>query len=239
MLAVATALTSLPDVLNGAGAPVFRMWNDPSDILVASWFAALLPPLDESTQDSAVATWIEAARGGDREAARNLYRQFVPVVFRVARSICRSDAEAEDVVQDTFVQGLSNLSRYRPMPGVRFQSWLLAIARNAARKRMRWHRRAVLLDQDIDVSSGDVGADVRLEHARNRQALLRALGELPDREREIIALRYASELRWAEVAVIVGLSEANVRKICERVRDKLIVRVQELLASSTGEMNDE
>jgi len=39
--------------------------------------------------------------------------------------------------------------------------------------------------------------------------------------------------------VIVGLSEANVRKICERVRDKLIVRVQELLASSTGEMNDE
>jgi len=142
------------------------MWNDPSDILVASWFAALLPPFDESTQDSAVATWIEAARGGDREAARNLYRQFVPVVFRVARSICRSDAEAEDVVQDTFVQGLSNLSRYRPMPGVRFQSWLLAIARNAARKRMRWHRRAVLLDQDIDVSSGDVGADVRLEHAR-------------------------------------------------------------------------
>lgn len=206
-------------------------WTNTLDRALASWFSAVFPSSDLPADEAQVLTWVEAARQGDSAASNSLYRRYVAQVFRMLRPMCLSEAEAEDAVQDTFVQALLNLQSYHPTPGLRFQSWLFAIARNNARKRMRWHRRVVLTDIEPESSgSPDLGADNRLELERNKHALLTALGELPEREREIIGLRYGGELSWSEVAQIVELSDANVRKICERVRGKLVARVQELLA---------
>ena len=60
-----------------------------------------------------------------------------------------------------------------------------------------------------------------------RRALLAALAELPERERRAVSLRYGAELPAAEVAELLGLSEANVRKICERARARLAERLGE------------
>ena len=64
-----------------------------------------------------------------------------------------------------------------------------------------------------------------------RAALLRALAELKPREREIVSLRYGSELNATEIAAQVGMEPANVRKILERVRARLGERIEALMKS--------
>ena len=202
-----------PVAVRRVRAPAFSQQQHGIDALVTFWFASLSPQPDTRVDDSELAQLVQAAQGGDWAASHKIYRQCVAMVFRTVRSMCRSEAEAEDVVQDTFVQALSGLSGYRPRPRVGFQSWLVTIAMNGARKRMRWHRRVVLTDDEPEVAANDqMTADEQLQQARNKRALLTA--------REIVALRYACGLGWAEVAQLVGLTESNVRKIGERLRGK-------------------
>jgi len=72
----------------------------------------------------------------------------------------------------------------------------------------------------------------RLDHDKERTALLRALAEMTDRERAIVSLRYGSELDASEIARILGLEAANIRKILERTRSQLGARLDALLNQS-------
>ena len=61
-----------------------------------------------------------------------------------------------------------------------------------------------------------------------KNALLEALAELPERDRAVLSLRYGGELSAPEVAQALGLSAANVRKICERRRAELLAKLAPL-----------
>ncbi len=203
-------------------------------------FAALAGALSASRTDpadeEAVQRLVSSARQGERSAARELYSLHVARVYRVVRSMVSSDADAEDIVQDTFLKALGSLDRYARRPGVRFVSWLLAIAVNNVRKRAAKLGRlesvepgtlAAHLDPDADSDPLASG----LDQARLGQQLLLLLAELPDRDRWSLTLRYGGGLSAAEVAGICGLSEANVRKICERQRRRLLSRLEQALGS--------
>jgi RNA polymerase sigma-70 factor (ECF subfamily) len=73
-----------------------------------------------------------------------------------------------------------------------------------------------------------------LDRARQRGALLIALGELPERERAIVSLRYGAELNASEIAAAVGIEPATIRKILERVRARLGARIEALLSPERG-----
>lgn len=201
-----------------------------ADLALAFWFAALGGPEAGASADEAeVQRLVEAARRGDRDAGRRLYQASVRPVFRAVRALVRDEAEAEDVVQEAFVRALSDLSRYRPRPGARFASWVAAIALNVARRRARWWRRAVGDDRGAERADERAGPDDALDAERRKAVLLRALAELSPRDREVVSLRYGAELTAAEVGQALGLGEANVRKICERQRTKLLERLEALL----------
>ncbi len=148
--------------------------------------------------------------------------------------MCRSEAEAEDVTQETFVTVLTQLHRYRRREGARFVAWVLTIARNTAHRSAR-HRRMVPVDPDTlspmvpDRDDGDDPTAHALDLQRHKAVLLRALAELPDRDREVVSLRYGGDLRAPEVAEVRGISPANVRKICQRRKPELLARIEELL----------
>ena len=76
-------------------------------------------------------------------------------------------------------------------------------------------------------------ADV-LDRARQRRALLVALGELPGRDREIVSLRYGAELNASEIAATLAIEPATVRKILERARTRLGARIEALLSPDGG-----
>jgi RNA polymerase sigma-70 factor (ECF subfamily) len=168
---------------------------------------------------------VRRARGGDTEAMAALYTAHVHRVFRAVRALCRSEAEAEDVVQDAFIKAFASLGSYEARPNRRFLAWLSTIALNAARNRLtRGARRRELAREDAarDVKEAPATPEEQMLRAEARGRLLEALGGLSTRDREVVSLRYGAGLEAAEVAELCGLSAANVRKICERQRRRLL-----------------
>ncbi len=196
-------------------------------------FALLLGggPASERSEDE-VQALVDAARGGDRRSAESLYVLYAARLFRAVRPLCFSDAEAEDMVQDTFVKAFGALDRYQPRPGVRFVAWLSTLALNTTRKRARRRRFEIPTDPpERSVGSEQDTVDAA-DRARLRQILLEALDALPERDRQVVALRYGAELSAPEVAEVVGISAANVRKICERRRAELLQRLSRKASKS-------
>jgi RNA polymerase sigma-70 factor (ECF subfamily) len=175
-------------------------------------------PVDEEH----IQGWIRAARVGNSRAARELYAHHVARVFRAVRPLCASDADAEDVTQDAFVDALSNLVRYSPREGSRFVSWLLTLALNRARKRHAQGTKVQPTEDKHLTQARDAGAQSPEGARLTKSALLKALSTLPERDRRIVCLRYGAELTAEEVEQVTGVGAANVRKICERQRAALL-----------------
>lgn len=187
------------------------------------FFATFYTGPDEGpADDGEVQALVRAARVGNARAARRLYALHVARVFRSVRPWCASEAEAEDVTQDTFVRALGSLVKYEPREGVPFIAWVLTIAMNLARK---GRARAAKVEDDAEVEDAGDSA-LSASDVLMKRRLLAALAELPERERRIVSLRYGGELSADEVAEVVGVSAANVRKICERQRQVLLQRLE-------------
>jgi RNA polymerase sigma-70 factor (ECF subfamily) len=205
---------------------------------LASFFATLNSGLrgdDEPLAEDAVLRLVDEARAGDTGARQTLYLHHVDRVFRTVRGMLRSDADAEDATQDAMLAVLTSLHKYRPRPDTRFAAWVTTIAVNTARRRFRRRRPEVTATGELPETSGD-GTDPAdaLDRARRRRALLIALAELPEREREIVSLRYGAELNATEIGTAVGVEPATIRKILERARIRLGERIDALLRSGGG-----
>src|SRR3954471_9434972 len=87
---------------------------------------------------------IERARGGDMQACELLMRRHNRRLYRVIRSVLRTDSEVEDTMQDTYLAALRNLDQFEGRS--KFGTWLLKIATNAALARMRQRMRVIALD---------------------------------------------------------------------------------------------
>ena len=183
-------------------------------------------PLDEP----AIQRLVEQARAGDRIAAQRLYRQHVDRVFRTVRGMLRSNAEAEDVTQDAMLVVLTSLGRYSRRADARFAAWVTSIAVNTARRRFRRRRPELTETGELpDLVDEQAGPERDADTTRERTALLRALAELAPAEREMVSLRYGADLNASEIAELVKLEPANVRKILERTRQRLGARIEALL----------
>jgi RNA polymerase sigma-70 factor (ECF subfamily) len=203
---------------------------DPSLAACFKALSALFGGDAEMLDEDAVLQLVDRARAGDRAARQRLYRQHVNRVFRTVRALLRSHAEAEDVTQDAMFTALTHLDRYSPRSDARFAAWLTKIALNTARRRFRRRHPELTATGELPdfASEGDdPGEDI--DRARQGSALLRALVELPPREREIVTLRYGAELDASEIATQLNLKPENVRKILERLRTRLADRIQSLM----------
>jgi RNA polymerase sigma-70 factor (ECF subfamily) len=212
-----------------------------ADLELVSCFAALSrDPAGEAEpigllDEEAIARVVERARTGDAGARQTIYLQYVDRVFRTVRGMLRSDADAEDVTQDAMLAVLTSLHAYRPRPGARFAAWVVTIAANTARRRFRRRRPELTATGELPEIAGDEPDPADdLDRARRRHALLVALAELSDREREIVSLRYAADLNATEIGASVGLAPAAVRKTLERARTQLAARIDTLLTPDRG-----
>ena len=190
----------------------------------------------ESLAEDAILALIEQARAGDAGARRKLYTQHVDRVYRTVRGMLRSDADAEDVTQDALLTVLTSLHRYSPRRDVRFAAWVTTIAVNTVRRRFRRRRPELTATGELPETADDDAVDPAgdLDRARQRRALLIALGELSDRERMIVSLRYGAELNATEIAATIGIESAAVRKTLERARTRLGERIEALLSPEGG-----
>lgn len=153
-----------------------------------------------------------------------LVETYSALLFRVAYSVLRSRAEAEDVVQDVFVR---ILRRSPDRLTVRDLSvWLIRIAWNLSIDRRR-RIRPEQIDEDFvkSLAATNAPADEALDDAQRMNAVLRELEKLPKAERQVLLLSTVEELETQEVAKVLGRSESAVRALLFRARTRLRERL--------------
>ena len=172
--------------------------------------------------------FIERVLAGEKDLFYELIRPYERGVFLVAASILGNDADAEDAAQEAFLKAYRNLARFRQES--KFSTWLIQIAINDARMKLRKDRRHLYdaIDAGQETSEGDYIptelADWReipseaLEQSELREALNKALNSLSEKYRTVFILRDVQQMSVAETAEALGISEENVKTRTSRAR---------------------
>ena len=160
----------------------------------------------------------------DEPEIAELVANFSGVLYRVALSLLRHPAEAEDVVQETFVRVLEGRARLAEVRELR--PWLVRIAWNLALDRKR-KTTPVQMDEAVAASllSREQPADEAITEARQLARVLAAVDRLPRAERDVLLLSAMEELSTAEVAAVLKRSESSVRSLMFRARAHLQQRL--------------
>ncbi len=160
-------------------------------------------------------------REGDyREAVALCAREHGPALGRLCMAFLGSQAEAEEVVQETLISAHDAMATYRGEGTVR--AWLFGIARRQCARRLATQARRenrLRLVHDADADRGT--PEERLEERRRAERLRDALSALKPTERDAVVLRYQSGLSYREVADACGIDEAAARKRVSRALDRL------------------
>lgn len=174
-----------------------------------------------------VTAWMDAARGGDREAFGHLYIHYRPTVMRYIHHRVHNPQTVEDLTADVFLRALRSIDTFTWQgrdPG----AWLITIARNAVAD---WHkagaRRELLTD---DYQAAELGgqlvdrADPADQAAANRDArelrmAIRRLGS--PRQREVLMRRFLDGLSEKEAAAAMGYQVDAAKALCYRARQNL------------------
>jgi RNA polymerase sigma-70 factor (ECF subfamily) len=154
----------------------------------------------------------------DELAVRELTRRYNQRLFRMARGILRNDADAEDVVQETYVRVFTHLEQFRGDSSV--GTWLVRIAINLALGRIRRQRPTV----DIaDRPMASTGPDPETLMARQelRSLLERSIDDLPDAFRAVFVARIVEGLSIQETADLFHIRPETVKTRVHRARRAL------------------
>lgn len=165
---------------------------------------------------------IETAREEVDLAA--LVETYAGLLFRIAHSVLRDRAEAEDVVQDVFVRVMQRRDKLDEIREMRV--WLVRIAWNLAldrRRRVRPEKFDIGFAESL--VGAEVSADKAMDEAQRMAAVLCELERLPKAEKHVLLLAAVEELGTAEMAEVLGRSESAVRALLFRARTRLRKRL--------------
>jgi RNA polymerase sigma-70 factor (ECF subfamily) len=146
------------------------------------------------------------------------------LVFRLALSVLDDVAEADDATQGALIAAIDRLDRFRGEAS--FTTWLYAITLNVCRARLRKRRVHERLAQALHaVWRSQPPPETRPEqiaiHREADAAVWGAIRALDEKHREVVILRYFHDLRVADVAAIVGVSERTVRARLHAAHERL------------------
>jgi RNA polymerase sigma-70 factor, ECF subfamily len=154
---------------------------------------------------------VAAARDGDTAAREQLVRLHIDDVYRLTHRILGDRDLAQDATQDTFVNALGALDRFRGAAS--FRTWLLRIAVNAARStgRRQVRRREVSLVAAEGEQSRGADPALRAEQRTEAARVERMLERLPRKQRLAVALRAQQGLSYADIGQALDCSEGAAR----------------------------
>jgi RNA polymerase sigma factor (sigma-70 family) len=165
-------------------------------------------------------SYVSAAANGDRDAYRRLVDLNRNLVTSIAYASVRDVAASEEVAQDVFVQVWTSLRSLKSAES--FLPWLRQLTRNRVQQFLRErHRRHRLAAEVAAVASSAETAETVLLRREREQRLQEAVDRLPDETREVVLLFYREGKSVAQVALLLDLSQAAVRKRLSRARETL------------------
>jgi RNA polymerase sigma-70 factor, ECF subfamily len=159
-----------------------------------------------------------AVHDGESGALERLIDTFEPALYRYVRSLLSNSGDAQDVVQETIIRAHRTLTSRYDIERVRTLSlrpWLFKTARNLCLNRRRSKTRSG--EQPVEVLERETALPTfaapvdDLERRQDTERLRQALERLPDGARELIVLRFLEEMSYAEMADLLGGTEASLR----------------------------
>jgi RNA polymerase sigma-70 factor, ECF subfamily len=180
----------------------------------------------------------------DEAAVRAIVQRHNQRLYRLARSIVRNDAEAEDVLQEAYLRGFANLATFRGESAL--GTWLGRIVINEALGRLRRERPTVELTEKMEagsVSHGEVipfpGEQIdpeRIMAQRQIHSLLEhAIDDLPDAFRTVLVARVIEEMSVEETAELLGLQPETVKTRLHRARKLVRSALEQQIGSALTE----
>ncbi len=174
------------------------------------------------------------------EALVGLFARFADPLYRLAFSLVRDEALAEDVVQDTFLSALEHRFQFEGRSSL--STWLYRIAYNRAQTLLRARETVPLPDPDAGEEDAPPFVPASLvewhetpetiiARAETRGELEQAIAALPGTLRGVFLLRDVNELSTAETAGVLGISEAAVKVRLHRARLELRERLAQVFAT--------
>lgn len=149
---------------------------------------------------------MERLRRGDAVAGDLLVKRYYTVLSRYLQRLVGEHA-AEELLQQTWLSVLDHADKFDPKnAGGGFKSWLFRIATNKANDhwRSRGRERSALEGLKLVPQEHAPHADHRLEGSEQEQKLLKAIAQLPEAQRQVLMLRYYSEMKFVEIADLLG-----------------------------------
>jgi RNA polymerase sigma-70 factor (ECF subfamily) len=148
-----------------------------------------------------------------------VFKQELPRIYNYLRYRLGDNALAEDLTAATFEKAWRARERYRRnLAG--FSTWLITIARNTATDHLRQYHPVVSLQAIHRVAAPDSPEGI-VARQLELDRLAALLAALPERDRELVALKYGAQLNNREIARHTGMSESNVGTSLHRIVGKL------------------
>lgn len=154
-----------------------------------------------------------AHTAGDPQAFRKLFDRYASLLFRLMRRGLARESDAQDLVQQTFLQ--LHRARYDYRPDSLLRPWLMTIALNLKREFLRrGQRRPENLTADFATEFSDHPAEAAkdpVEQGQLATVVRDALTLLPENQREIIELHWFDEMSFPEISQLLGVSLSAVK----------------------------
>jgi RNA polymerase sigma-70 factor (ECF subfamily) len=153
---------------------------------------------------------IRRSQAGDQEAFSDLFHKYKNLVYKTAYLMLDSAGDAEDALQEVFIQVHRSLSTYQPSKGA-FTTWLYRITVNHCLNRRRKRRLSLFSLDEVSPASLTDHAPPLESQAAEEEATRQALGQLSQKLRAVVILRYYWELPYAEIAQILDVPVGTVK----------------------------
>lgn len=200
-----SAVTAKAPVKGAAAVQVSSSATTPTTMNGASQ-DAVLPMSDEAL--------LQRVRAGDLTAGEALVRRYAQPLLRYLQRLVGDDL-AEELHQQTWLSVLDNLDKFDPAlassnasgtPGGGFKAWLFRIATNKANDLWRSRGRERVAKEGLRLVKDESTpwAGEKAQGREQEEKLIRAIGKLPESQRQVLALRYYSNMKFIDIAKLLG-----------------------------------
>ena len=180
-------------------------------------------------------TTIELARAGNEAAFRELYGTYREGIYRLAYRYTRSQPDAEDIMQDTFIKAFKGIRSFRAEETSSFAAWLNRICVNCSisylrkQKSRKMDRTVPLSEILVEPDAGGPAPDDQTHAGQMLLLITKAVQKLSARQRVVFDLRFAQQQNIKEIAEYLGCSESNVKTQIFRSLAKLRKHLEPIL----------
>lgn len=162
---------------------------------------------------------IAKAQKGDKDAYGAIYNLYYKQIYRYCFFNLRDSAQAQDIVQETFLKVWKSIGSFSLDNGGTIQAFLYRIARNLIIDQSRRRKDAKL--EDFEHLGTNDHVEEGVDRDSEKEKLRQALSQLADKDRQIVILRYFEEMSFAEISKVIKIREGALRVRIHRILDKL------------------